>query len=333
MTRIRGLAYAGACALGLHHVARWRNRRRLLIVCYHGVARAGDPRDWLLMPADAFERQLAYLARHYRVLPIDDALPALWAGSLDAPTACITFDDGYVDNLTEALPRLQRAALPATVYLPTGLVGTDRRLWTTEIDLALAGTGAATVAVDDVLPPTPVPGDRAGRAALAGRLRAAFKQLPAVRRRALHDKLLAELAADPSIDGGAFRIMSWSEVRQMEAAGSVTFGGHTINHEIVSRLDDADVRHEIGGSMRDVAARAARLTSTFAYPNGTPVDFDVRAAAAVAAAGGTAAVSTIEGLNDPDTDRFALRRVTLGGDVSYDEFRVRVSGMREHRAS
>ena len=332
MKLFRGLAYASACALGLHHAARRRNRHRLLIVCYHGVAGPADPPHWLLMPAAEFERQLAYLARHYRVLPIDDALADLWAGRVSGPTACITFDDGYRDNLTEALPRLQRAGVPATIYLATGLVGTDRRLWTTEVDLACGRTRAATIELDGVVPPTPVPPDAAGRAAMAGRLKAALKALPVARRRVAHERLLAALGPASVDDGGAFSIMTWTDVRRMEATGSVTFGAHTVNHEIVSRLDDRELDDEIGGSMRDVSAHVVRLTATFAYPNGTAVDFDARAAAAVSAAGGVAAVTTIEGLNDRDTDRFALRRVTLGGDVGFDEFRVRVSGMREQRA-
>jgi len=332
MRLLRRLAYASACALGLHHAARRRNRHRLLIVCYHGVAGPGDPPHWLLMPADEFERQLAYLARYYRVRPIDEALADLWAGRLDTPTACVTFDDGYRDNLTEALPRLQRAAVPATVYLATGLVGTDRRLWTTEVDLACSGARASRIELEGLVPAVPVPRDVPGRVALAARLKAALKALPVARRRTAHARLLSLLDPVATDDGGTFGIMSWSEVRRMEATGIITFGGHTVNHEIVSRLDDRELEHEIGDSMRDVAAHVARLTATFAYPNGTRADFDARAAAAVAAAGGSAAVTTIEGLNDPDTDRFALRRVTVGGDVGLDEFRVRVSGLREQRA-
>jgi peptidoglycan/xylan/chitin deacetylase (PgdA/CDA1 family) len=331
MKILRRLAFAGACAIGLDRVARRRNRRRLLIVCYHGVARRTDPRHWLLMPPAEFERQLAFLAAHYRVVPIDQALAELRAGLITSPTACVTFDDGYRDNLTEALPRLQRAGVPATVYLATGLVGTSRRLWTTEIDLACAATRVGQIAVDGVIAPTAVPADPPGRTRLADQLKAVLKGVPAARRRELHGPVLRALGADAFADGGAFEIMSWSDVRQMEAAGTVTFGGHTINHEIVSRLDDAELADEIGGSMREVAARAARLSSTFAYPNGTAADFDARAAAAVAAAGGTAAVTTIEGLNGPDTDPFALRRVTLGADVSFDEFRVRISGLRRGR--
>ena len=332
MSILRRLAYASACALGLHHAARRRNRHRLLIVCYHGVAGPGDPLHWLLMPAAEFERQLAYLARHYRVMPIDEALADLWAGRLDTPTACVTFDDGYRDNLTEALPRLQRAAVPATIYLATGLVGTDRRLWTTEVDLACSRARAATIELDGIVPAMAVPSDARGRVALANRLKAALKALPASRRRTAHARVLALLDPAAADDGGTFGIMTWTDVRRMEAAGLITFGGHTVNHEIVSRLDDRELAHEVGDSMRDVAAHVARLTATFAYPNGTRADFDARAAAAVATAGGIAAVTTIEGLNDPETDRFGLRRVTLGGDVGFDEFRVRISGMREQRA-
>lgn len=328
---LRRRSFAMACALGVHHLMRRLNRRRLLIVCYHGVASEGDPRDWLLMPARAFEQQLAYLAGHYRVLPIDQALRELRDGVLRSPTACVTFDDGYLDNLTEALPRLVRTGIPATVYLATGLIGTPRVLWTTELDLAFRASKAGRVSADGLLPPTELPAQPADRSALAARVRARSKELPVRDRRRLHGMLLSALGAVSPDATRPFRIMSWDDVRRMEESGLITFGGHTVNHEIVARLDDAELREEIAGSMQAVRSHAARVSDTFAYPNGRPSDFDDRAAAVIRAAGGLAAVSTIEGLNDADTDPFALRRVTVGGGISLDEFRLRTAGVRRPR--
>lgn len=331
--RLKRFVSAMGCAVGLHHALRRINRRRLLIVCYHGVAEPSDPPAWLLMPGAAFERQLNYLRSHYRLLPIDDALQELWAGRIRTPTACITFDDGYLNNLTEALPRLARARAPATVYLATGLIGTERLLWTTELDLAMAACRASAIQVDGVVSETSVPARSADRAVLAERLKERLKALPARLRRPAHAALLASVGRASDTDGRPFRMLSWDDVRQMEDTGMVKFGGHTVNHEIVSRLDDLELEQEIGGSIRTVQAHVEQATATFAYPNGRPVDFDQRAAAAAAAAGCVAAVSTIEGLNDASTDRFALRRVTLGADIEFDEFRLRTAGLHRRRVA
>ena len=79
-----------------------------------------------------FERQLRHLARFATVLPLEPALDALYAGeTLPRRAVCLTFDDGYCDNLDLAVPLLRRYGLPATFFLvpafldqaPGGVVG------------------------------------------------------------------------------------------------------------------------------------------------------------------------------------------------------------------
>ncbi len=74
---------------------------------------------------EAFEAQLAHLRREgYTILTLDDVL-AIVSGSSAAPSdgVFVTFDDGYSDNLTAALPRLQEHGIEATMFVPTAHVG------------------------------------------------------------------------------------------------------------------------------------------------------------------------------------------------------------------
>src|SRR5262245_24984674 len=97
------------------------DRHRLRILCYHGVCDdhlAGQP--WVpdfFVTASAFERQLQYLRRHARVLPLDEAARKLREGTLPPQAVSITFDDGYANNLHLACPLLVKYGLPATFFL------------------------------------------------------------------------------------------------------------------------------------------------------------------------------------------------------------------------
>ena len=68
-----------------------------------------------------FERQLRWLSRWRRVVPLDETLLAAPKRSLVA----ITFDDGYRDNLTVALPLLEKFRLPMTLFVTAGFLGRD----------------------------------------------------------------------------------------------------------------------------------------------------------------------------------------------------------------
>jgi peptidoglycan/xylan/chitin deacetylase (PgdA/CDA1 family) len=97
------------------------------ILAYHKI---GEPPSdgwptWSYVPTEVFEQQLAYLAASdWTVMDLAALLRGLDAPeTLPARAALITFDDGYRNNLTEALPVLERFGYPAVIFVPTGLVG------------------------------------------------------------------------------------------------------------------------------------------------------------------------------------------------------------------
>ena len=329
---LRDALRRAAHGVGLHHWARERHRDRLLIVCYHGVRADRDPaRHWLLLSQDHFARQVRYLAERYACVPLDEGVAALRAGPLRRPTACVTFDDGYRSNRDLALPVLRAHGVPATIFLATDLVADGGMLWTTWLELALQQSPGTAVDLTahglGVLPGgAPVQRGAAARA-IAERLKAADDAA----RRATLATLRAALPAPIAPDAAApFALLGWAEVEALERTEPLlSFGAHTRTHPIVSRLPDDRLAEEVGGSMREVQSRLRRPSRVFAYPNGRAQDFDARGAAAVRAAGGIAAVTTIEGLNGAGADPFTLRRITLGAEDGMASFCLRASGAAE----
>lgn len=77
----------------------------LRILFYHRVS---DDRDELAVSPRSFRRQMDYLAsRSYRVVDVLTAIELLDRGAESAKTVGLSFDDGYVDVVEQALPILQ----------------------------------------------------------------------------------------------------------------------------------------------------------------------------------------------------------------------------------
>ncbi len=99
----------------------WR-QRRLLILCYHSIA-IDDEHEWSgtysMSPALLESRLRMLRDGGYNVLPLDDAVRRLYAGTLPPRSVTLTFDDGMFDFRAQALPLLQQFGFPATVYLTT----------------------------------------------------------------------------------------------------------------------------------------------------------------------------------------------------------------------
>jgi peptidoglycan/xylan/chitin deacetylase (PgdA/CDA1 family) len=119
-------------SLGLTRLAAWWNRKRVVILCYHGVTerQQRNPKDHfgLHIRADRFEAQLNYLRRHYSVISLAKFLEAR---KTDVPlpdrSVVLTFDDGYRNFLTGALPRLAARAMPVSVFLITDRISSERQ--------------------------------------------------------------------------------------------------------------------------------------------------------------------------------------------------------------
>lgn len=104
---------------------------------YHSVAdevnaRWIDPRDHV--PPAIFKQQIEFLAERKKVIGLSELASLLLQGKTpDNNTIVITFDDGYLDNLTIAAPILERYGLKATLFLPTGLIDRGETQWVDQV--------------------------------------------------------------------------------------------------------------------------------------------------------------------------------------------------------
>ena len=107
--------------------------------------------------------------------------------------------------------------------------------------------------------------------------------------------------------------LTWAQVREMEESGLVSFGAHTMRHPILGYLaDPAEVQQEVGECRRVLEQQLGHPVRTFAYPVGKPEHIGEEGLQAVKEAGYRWALTTIEEVNNPQTDPYLLRR--LPGD-------------------
>lgn len=227
------------------------------ILMYHGTPRR---------QAADLERQFAYLSRCFDVVPLAALREAPRAGRR---RVVLTFDDGLRNNLTVAYPLLRRFALPATVFVCPGLIGTGSWLWNHEARERLRSLPAAALGrlARDV-----------GAPAEVERFVDCMKRMPLLsRRRAEKAVREATPGFGPSASQReAFDLAGWDELRALDPR-IVTLGSHTMSHSILTSLDAASIEHELAESRRAIERETGREAAYFCYPNG---DYDDVALAA-----------------------------------------------------
>jgi peptidoglycan/xylan/chitin deacetylase (PgdA/CDA1 family) len=335
---VKSLLVSALRCAGVFRVFRWANRDRVIILTYHGVlpAESGieayESRN--VVDSETFAWQMRYLARHYRCVSLEEAVRLLASDRpLPRYMVVVTFDDGFRNNLRYAFPILRRCGVPATFFLTTGHIGQGARLlWTERVGRLLARAATPqTLTLPGGTPPltlsfrTAAERERA-RALLMKSLKAMSRTERDRAIQHLEESLRQEEGAEdaaPHADRYAF--LTWGEVVAL-AQGGAGLGSHTVTHPILTSLDDPDRLDEVVESKRAIERHLGMPCTLFSYPNGMEQDFDERDKANLRKAGFVAAVSQIAGVNDKETDRFALRRLNIGQGHTPSLFIAQLSG-------
>ncbi len=108
-------------------------QRKAVILMYHQVSeKKADPWQLAVTPEN-FQMQLDILAAHFNVLPLHQLVDDVRRGKLQKNSVAITFDDGFEDNYTSAAPILDWFKLPATFYITSSAIRTQRLFWWDEL--------------------------------------------------------------------------------------------------------------------------------------------------------------------------------------------------------
>lgn len=96
------------------------------IILYHRVADAKHDPHLLCVSPKNFREQIKFFKENFRAMPLGQLVWEVRSKKLKNKSVAITFDDGYADNLHDALPILKEYNIPATIFLTAGYVGQDK---------------------------------------------------------------------------------------------------------------------------------------------------------------------------------------------------------------
>ena len=297
---------SGATALA-RRIADLAVGPRLLFLMYHRIADRPD-RFHPALSTQAFCDQIAYIATRYPCLTAEEVCDYLVGRRrLTRTSVAVTFDDGYRDTGTIAQPVLARHGVPAMVFLATCAIGTGRALWPDRLGAAFRETTRQMLELDgrQGLPPWLPLRTEEERISALKIVGAYAKTIPQVGLDAFVQEIQERLGVEErSYDG----MLSWEEVVAVDRRG-IAVGGHTINHQTLSRLPLERAEEEIVRSKEEIERHLGHPIRLFCYPNGTFSDITPAVKRIVERAGFVGAVSAEEGGNDHHGDPFALLRV------------------------
>lgn len=247
------------------------------ILLYHRVKNLlHDPLQLAVHP-DNFYEQLKTLQKKYYFISIDELFDALLKKKkIKGKTILVTFDDGYVDNFTYALPILETLQIPAAFFITTSHLNTDNELWWDELGRMILQTEQLPEKIS--LIPSNAQDSKMvlsslNKEILFNTIHDHLKFADFLSR----NKMLASLrkqinnTINRNTDN---RLMNFDELKKMSQSNIVTIGAHTVNHVSLSVQQIDNQHNEIDEGKNVLEKLIQKPVKFFAYPYGTTKDFN-----------------------------------------------------------
>lgn len=305
----------------------------LLVLMYHRILPKSDSRykteqPGMLVTPESLDLQLDTLKQYFEPIHLNDWLTRK-KNNLPLPnkSIAITFDDGWADNYEYAFPLLKKHNIPATIFLVTNLIDTNKTFWPerlvstitaiAEKDLSLFSLDSSqwlhqlNVQYNFNAQPTTEELDEIINSAK----RYSDKEI---------NKLIDGLTNDIDLAVAA-DILSWEQINEMKQSSLVEFGSHTKNHtRMLNELNSDVLDDELVGSQASLATTLNTDIPLFCYPNGDMT----RAAEKIVSEHYLAAVTTKRGWVNKNSNFYQLPRIGIHDDISNTKsaFLARLSG-------
>jgi len=314
--KIKNAVLRGAYSSGLHRIISHLAGGAGTVLMLHRVVETKEetPSRYLTVTSSFLDEVIFTIKKNNMIfVSLDEMLSILRSRRTSRHRfVALTFDDGYRDNLTLALPILRSHGIPFAVFVPSGAPDRSMDVWFLRLERILMQLSCAEIG--------------------SGRNRRTLR-LESPAQKAIAYEYCIHLAQQdlsafklwlndllPESAVGSFDLMnehflSWDELRELSVDPLVTIGGHTVSHPMLARLPQDEAYHEIEAGRDRLASALGKPILHFAYPFGDPLACGARDFELAKRAGFESAVTTRYG-NIYRWHRqhlHSLPRMTLGG--------------------
>ncbi len=238
---------------------------KVIVLCYHRINELDIDKNCLAVSEENFRSHLKWLKDNYVLLSADED----W-NITSKDGVVVTFDDGYEDFYSKALPILKELDVPATVFITNGEDADSRMMWWDELEyLIYDGYTPPFLRLEDDL------------FAYNWRLDSIQKKDDCYEQ--IHFLMKNLISCEKRNDWlnqmwkwkgkertliDRYKMLSDEKIIELSKCSLITLGAHTLFHGSLKNRDEKEQKIEIEESIDKLEHVIQRKTSVFSYPFG-----------------------------------------------------------------
>lgn len=291
----------------------------LTILLYHGVtdskSKGIENFSGKHINAKEFSRQMLFIKENCNILSLDDIVDIKTRkDKWPKKSVAVTFDDGFKNNYTTAAPILKDLEIPATFYVCSGMIETNKMFWVDKIEdcINLTKNNEINILLDEQ---THFKLDtRAEKIFAVNHIKSFCKMVDVPTKERVLESLEKLTDVQPrTSNADNYQMMSWAELKSLNDDPLFTIGGHTLYHDIMSAHDNEEkMFKDIELSKGLLEFNLNQKIIHFSYPEGQKNHFNQKVIDKLKDSNIVCSPSAIHGLNSDSNDLFNLNRIMPG---------------------
>ena len=279
------------------------------ILLYHGVTNSEsygiENSSGKHIKAEEFKNQMKWLSKNKKVVSLKEVNEI--KGSV-----AITFDDAFKNVHDIALPILKKYDLPSTFFITTGFVESEKLFWVDRVEHMINYPKNSFIELSMHEKRFWPISNNEDKLYAMNTIKAILKKLDPNAR----DKMIKDLESQAGWNKDRlpenYKTLSWDDVKDLHELPKYEVGGHTVNHEILSYLNDKELDYEIGDCVKTLSKKLGSDIDSFSYPEGQETHYNDNVISVLKKYGIKICPSAIDGEISESDDNFNLKRIMVG---------------------
>lgn len=241
------------------------------VLLYHRVVDLNYDPQLLCVSLKNFEDQLRFLKKKGKFLTLEEFTEILSRkGKFPKNSFLITFDDGYLDNYTNALPVLEKLGLQAVFYIATNNINTTNLFWWDELDLIFRKVRENRISLNHFL-------TRHKVESLDELYKFYIHACKTVKHLSEREELMNEVRSFSPLaesDKKDYAFLTETDIKKIDGSRSAVIAAHTVNHLSLGHLTKQDQQYEITESVKTLEEITKHKIEHFSFPYGEKIHFN-----------------------------------------------------------